>query len=125
LRSKAIALALLALVSFLGPLLETLLTGGVEPFGKWEIGETLVALVLVFWWYHVDKAEHGYRAGPLMNGGMLLVLAVALPVYLLRSRGWKRGALAIAVAAALFLVLLGLGEAGEWLGKKNGPALGG
>jgi len=121
LRSKPLALGLLALVSFSGPFLEMLLTGGVAPFGKWEIGETLLALVLVFWWYHVDKAEHGYRAGPLMNGGMLLVMALALPVYLVRSRGWKRGAVAIAVATGVFLVLLGLGELGEWSAKKMGP----
>lgn len=120
-RSKVIALALLALVSFLGPFLEMLITGRVEPFGAWEIGETIVALVLVFWWYHVDKGQLGYRAGPLMNGGMLLVMALAMPIYLIRSRGWKRGAIAIAVAVAIFLVLLGLGEAGEWLGKKMGP----
>ena len=123
-RSKRFALALLALVSFLGPFLEMLITGRVEPFGAWEIGETIVALVLVFWWYHVDKAEHGYRAGPLMNGGMLLVLAVAMPIYLVRSRGWKRGAIAIAVAAAIFLVLLGLGEAGEWLGAAINGSVG-
>jgi len=121
LRSKPLALGLLALVSFFGPFLETLLTGGVESFGKWEIGETLLALVLVFWWYHVDKAEHGYRAGPLMNGGMLLVMALAMPIYLVRSRGWKRGAIAVAVAIGLFLVLLGLGELGELLAKKMGP----
>ena len=117
-RSKTVALALLALVSFFGPFLEMLLTGRVEPFGKWEIGETLLALVLVFWWYHVDKAERGYRAGPLMNGGMLLVMALAMPIYLVRSRGWKQGGIATAVAIALFLVLLGLGEAGEYLAAR-------
>ena len=117
-RSKHLALALLALLSFFGPFLEMLLTGGVEPFGKWEIVETLLALVLVFWWYHVDKAERGYRAGPLMNGGMLLVMALAMPIYLVRSRGWKQGGIATAVAIALFLVLLGLGEAGEYLAAR-------
>ena len=117
-RSKHLALALLALVSFFGPFLEMLLTGGVESFGKWEIGETLLALVLVFWWYHVDKTERGYRAGPLMNGGMLLVMALAMPIYLVRSRGWKQGGMATAVAVALFLVLLGLGEAGEYLAAR-------
>jgi drug/metabolite transporter (DMT)-like permease len=121
LRSKTISLALLAVLSFVGPFLETLLTGSVEPFGKWEIGETLLALVLVFWWYHVDKAERGYKAGPLMNGGMLLVMALAMPIYLVRSRGWQRGAIATAVAIGLFLVLLGLGELGEWCAKKMGP----
>ena len=120
-RSKTVALGLLAVVSLLGPFLETLVTGGVEPLGRWEIGETVLALILVFWWYHVDKAERGYRAGPLMNGGMLLVMALAMPIYLVRSRGWKRGVLASLVAIALYLVLYGLGEAGEWLGKKWGP----
>ena len=93
-----------------------LLTGRVESFGGWEIGETLIALVLVFWWYHVDKAEHGYRAGPLMNGGMLLVLALAMPIYLVRSRGWKRGGVAIAIALAFALASFALGEAGERTG---------
>ena len=120
-RSKTVALGLLAVVSLLGPFLETLVTGGVEPLGRWEIGETVLALILVFWWYHVDKAERGYRAGPLMHGGMLLVMALAMPLYLVRSRGWKRGVLASLVAIALYLFLDGLGEAGEWLGKKWGP----
>jgi len=115
LRSKAVALALLALVSFFGPFLEMLVTGRVEPYGTWEIVETLVALALVFWWYHVDKDQHGYQAGPLMNGGMLLVMALAMPIYLIRSRGWKRGMLAIAIAAAFAAVGFGLGELGEYL----------
>jgi hypothetical protein len=123
--SKYIALGLLTAVSFFGPFAESLITGTVEPYGKWELTETLVALVLIFWWYHIDKAEHGYRAGPLLNGGMLLAVIVAMPIYFIRSRGWKRGAIATAFAIGVFAVLLGLGEAAEWLGKKMGPALGG
>jgi hypothetical protein len=125
LRSKVLALSLLALVSFFGPFAEGLITGNIEPYGKWELAETFVALVLIFWWYHVDKAEHGYRAGPLLNGGMLLAVILAMPIYFVRSRGWKRGALATAVALGVFAVLLGLGEAGEFLAQKSGPALGG
>ncbi len=117
-RSKVVALALLAAVSFLGPFLEMLVAGHIEPYGKWELGETLLALVLIFWWYHIDKAEHGYRAGPLMNGGMLLAVVVAMPIYFVRSRGWKRGAQATLVAAVVFGVLYGLGEAGEYLGSR-------
>jgi hypothetical protein len=118
LRSKNIAIALLAALSFLSPFLEAMLTGGIEALGEWEIAATLAALVLVFWWYHVDKAERGYRAGPLMNGGMLLVMVIALPVYLLRSRGWKRGAVAAAIALAVLGALFALEAAGEWLGMK-------
>jgi hypothetical protein len=115
LQSKNAAIALLAALSFLSPFLEVMVTGGVEPLGKWEIGATLLALVLVFWWYHLDKAERGYRAGPLMNGGMLLVMVVALPVYLLRSRGWKRGTAAAAIALAFLGALFALEAFGEWL----------
>ena len=114
-RSKSIALGLLALVSFFGPFLEMLVNGHIEPYGRWELTETVAALVLVFWWYHVDKAEHGYRAGPLMNGGMLLAVVVAMPVYFVRSRGWKKGARATLVAGLVFAALYGLGEAGEYL----------
>ena len=96
--------------------MEVLLTGRVDPYGKFELGEALLALTLVFWWYHVDKAEHDYRAGPLMNGAMIVLLAVALPVYFLRSRGWKRGAAATVIAIALAAVSFGLGELGEVLG---------
>jgi hypothetical protein len=106
----------LGALSLLAPVVEIAATGGVDELGPWAIGEALVSLVPVFWWYHLDKAERGYRAGPLLNGGMLALTIVALPVYLIRSRGWKRGGIAIAWAAAIFGVLLALEEAGEWLG---------
>jgi len=104
-------------VSFAGPLIEVLVTGQVEDFGRFSMGETAIAMALVFWWFHVDKRSHGYRAGPLMNGGVLAAAAIALPVYFVRSRGWKRGVLATLVAAGVFLVSLLLENAGEWLGK--------
>ena len=95
-----------------------LATGRVEEFGRFEMVETFLAIALVFWWYHVDKRSHGYRAGPLMNGGVLAAAIVALPVYFVRSRGWKRGALATLAGLAFFGITLALGELGEWLGMR-------
>ena len=94
---------------------------GVVPLGRWELAKTFVALVLIFWWYHVDKAEHGYRAGPLLNGGMLLAVIVAMPIYFIRSRGWRAGALTTGLAIVFLCVIFGLEEAGEWLGARFGP----
>jgi hypothetical protein len=113
---KTAALVLLAALSFASPLAETLVTGRVEMLGTFGLIETLVSLVLLFWWYHLDKAERGYAAGRLMNAGVLVAAVIALPIYLLRSRGWKHGARAVALAGAFLALTFVLGEAGEWLG---------
>jgi hypothetical protein len=78
--------------------------------------------VLIFSWYHLDKAERGYRSGILMNAGVAAFAAVALPIYFVRTRGWKQGAVATVVAVLLFGVLLILGGLGEWLGSVLRPA---
>lgn len=114
---KHVALVVLGAIAFLCPLLEMLFTGNVDdPFSKFGIAGTLLSLLSIFWWYHADKRERNYRAGRLMNAGMLVALVVALPIYLIRSRGWKGGAIALLLAAAVFGVTFALGEAGEWIG---------
>jgi hypothetical protein len=95
---------------------ERIATGRVDDFSTWAIVDTVISLVLIFWWFHVDKLERGYRAGKLMNAGMLVMVVIALPVYLIRSRGWKRGGIAIAIAGAFLLLMLGFETAGEYLG---------
>ena len=103
-------------MSFAGPLVEVLATGQVEDFGKFDMVETFVGVALIFWWYHADKRSRGYEAGALMNGAVIVAAAVALPIYFVRSRGWKRGGLAVLAAVIVFGATLALGEAGEWLG---------
>jgi hypothetical protein len=117
LKPKVLALGILALLSFVSPLIERIATGRVETFGTFGMVETVVSLVVLFWWYHVDKGERNYRAGPLMNGAVLALAIVALPVYFIRSRGWKKGALAIGLALAFLGATLVLSELGEKLGE--------
>jgi hypothetical protein len=93
-----------------------LITGQVQDFGRFEMVETFFGIALIYWWYHADKRRRGYCAGPLMNGGVIVAAVVALPIYFVRSRGWKRGLAATLVALAFFAVTLALGELGEWLG---------
>ena len=120
-RPKALALIILAVLSFVAPLAERWATGRVEPFSNYGLVEMALSLVILFRWYHVDKAEQAYRAGKLMNAGVLLLAVVALPVYFIRSRGWQRGTRATAVALLFLGVTLALGEAGEWLGAWFAP----
>ena len=116
-KRKPLVLGLLALVSFASPIAERWITGRVEEMSPFDIGATIVSVALIFWWYHQDKAERDYRAGPLMNGGILALAIVAFPVYFVRSRGWKKGLLATAIAAAVLALYLGLGELGDRLGE--------
>ncbi len=105
-RPKPLALIMLAVISFIAPLAERWATGRVDPFSSYGLAEMALSLVTLFWWYHLDKAEHAYQAGKLMNAGVLLVAVVALPVYFIRSRGWQRGTRSIALALAFLGVTL-------------------
>ena len=104
-------------MSFAGPLVEVLVTGQVEDYGRFELAETFVAIALIYWWYHSDKQRHGYSAGPLLNGGVIIAAIIALPIYFVRSRGWKRGGLATLGAVIVLGITVGLGELGEMLGN--------
>jgi hypothetical protein len=119
-RQKAYALGLLALLSLVGPLVEALATGRVETLGKFDLVETFLAIPLLYWWYHVDKRQRNYTAGPLMNAGVIAAAVIALPVYFIRSRGWKRGAIATAIGFLVLGITLLLGELGERIGVALG-----
>lgn len=115
-KAKTAALVLLALVSLVAPLIERWATGRVEAFSTFDLGATFVALALIFWWYHADKRERNYQAGPLMNAGVVAASILALPIYFVRSRGWKGGMMATGWAALFLAANYLLGEAGERLG---------
>jgi hypothetical protein len=117
-KGKAAALTALAAISFLMPAIERAMTGRVEMLSSYGLVETALSLIALFWWYHLDKAEHNYRAGKLMNAGVLIFAAIALPIYFVRSRGWKRGGIAILCALLFLAVMFVLEEAGEWLGAR-------
>jgi hypothetical protein len=118
-KHKAWALAILAAISLLGPVLEMLVTGRIEPYGNFAMAEVFVSIAPIYWWYYLDKNETRYRAGPLMNAGVIALAIVALPIYFVRSRGWKRGGLFILMLAVAVGVTTVLG----WLGEEIGGAI--
>jgi len=123
-RQKIIALAVLAAIILMAPIVEGLATGKVESMSPYDIAGTVLSLVPLYWWYHMDKAEHHYRAGALMNVGIGLVAIIALPIYLIRSRGWRRGGTAIALGAAFTGLLYLLEWLGEWIGENLAGSIG-
>jgi hypothetical protein len=51
-----------------------------------------------------------------MNGSVIVVAIIALPLYFVRSRGWKRGGLATVAALLAVGISFALGELGKALG---------
>ena len=116
-KAKHRALLMLAVVSFLIPMGQWLiLKRRVEPWSTIELAQVALTTYAIYWWYVLDKRERGFRAGPLQNIGVIFLNIVALPIYFVRSRGWKRGAIAtlgmlgVAICAGLLV------WAGEWTG---------
>lgn len=111
------SLAILAVISLAVPLVEVVMTGRSEELGPYALAQNLLSIPPIFWWYHVDKAAHGYRAGPLMNAGVVALAIVALPIYFIRTRGWKKGSISILKGIVVVAAITALGAAGEWIGK--------
>ena len=113
---KVYALALLAAISFLSPLIEMVATGRIEEYGKFGMAEIFLSIAPIYWWYYVDKAQMNFRAGPIQNACVIAVAIVALPVYFIRSRGWKRGSFFILMMAVALTISIALEAAGEAIG---------
>lgn len=113
---KRRALGTLALVAILVPFSEVLLTGRSEVIGRFALLEGFLLIPPVYWWYHIDKTERQYEASTLMNVCLIAFLAIALPIYFVSSRGWKRGVLATLGAFGVLVVIGILGAVGATIG---------
>ena len=74
------------------------------------IAEGLALAFFALRWCILDSQELGRRIGRWMLLTIFLITMVGVPIYLLRTRGMRRGLIACAVFAGLFGLLMGL----EW-----------
>jgi hypothetical protein len=91
-------------------------TGGIDPFSKFDMAETLVGITSIYWWYYADKDQRNFRTGIVQNVGVILFAIVALPIYFIRSRGWKGGGIATLGAAGVLAAIVALEYVGEAIG---------
>jgi hypothetical protein len=74
-------------------------TGSSQPI------ETLLIFgmaMLIFFWYRFDSDLRGFQRTPLLNFAMVMVAALAMPYYLIRTRGWPQAQFSIAKAIGVF-----------------------
>lgn len=68
--------------------------------------------LLIFAWYRLDTEQFGYRRSVWLNVGVLAFSLLALPYYFFRSRGAKRGFIAVGLFILLLLGFMALETAG-------------
>ena len=113
---KRSALILLLMASLLVPFLEVQITGQVAPFSKFAALYSALSAIGIYWWYVVDKWHRQFRAGTFQNIGIIIISAIALPIYFIRSRGWRLGSVAILKAFGCLILLGAALGVGEWAG---------
>jgi hypothetical protein len=72
-------------------------------------GSAVIAVVLIAAWCHYDSWQRSYTIGTPLRILILLLAAIGVPVYLLRTRGW-RGLISIVLAGAFLGLMIVL----EW-----------
>jgi len=82
---KALILGALALTTFLQGAIDQYFYPGqlLPPTTLWLMP---IGIFLLFWWYVVDAKQRGYRRGPILNVGVILLALLALPLLLPISR---------------------------------------
>lgn len=68
--------------------------------------------MLIFFWYRFDSDLRGFQRTPLLNFAMVMIAALAMPYYLIQTRGWPQAQFSIAKAIGVFfgsIVLATLG----------------
>lgn len=68
-----------------------------------ELGLVFAMVFLIFLWYRIDADQRGFQRTALLNVAIVMIAAVAVPYYLIRSRGWQEGQLAVLKAIGVFL----------------------
>lgn len=97
--TKQAILIALFLLTFVDGLVAQYFYPGVE-FPPTTLWFSFTYAFLGFCWYHIDTNERNYKRTILLNIGIIGFGFIAFPYYFLRSRGLKKGLLAI------FLLLL-------------------
>jgi hypothetical protein len=99
-KSKSAVLIAIAVLSFISGAVVQYLNRAGSPMEFVFLG---LAAFLIFYWYHIDTEERGYRRTSLLNISVIALAVVALPYYFFRSRGTKGGFVAVGFFVLAFV----------------------
>jgi hypothetical protein len=110
---KNIVLLAITFASFVFGVIEQYCYPGVL-FPPTMMASTLMSVVLIFAWYRFDAEEMAYKRSRWLNIGVVALGFLALPYYFFRSRGAKRGFIAVGNMILVFVVSVGSSAAGQY-----------
>jgi hypothetical protein len=111
-KPKTTALSLIAALSFISGAVLEYTQSSDSPV---ELAFLGAGTLLVFYWYHLDSSERGYKRTALLNIGVIALAILALPYYFFRSRGARGGLIAMALFIVTLIGVNILAEAGQYL----------
>lgn len=63
----------------------------------------LMSAGAIFAWFRADAIGRAYRRSSFLNVAVFGLAGLALPYYFIRSRGWKRGGMAVLASIGILL----------------------
>jgi hypothetical protein len=78
---------------------------------------SFAALFFIFLWYRIDSDSRGFRRSPLLSVAVVGVTILALPYYLIRTRGIRQGTLATLVMILVAVGYSAMGYLGQWVSR--------
>ncbi|HUT40830.1 MAG TPA: hypothetical protein VM011_05750 [Gammaproteobacteria bacterium] len=117
-RGKTLVLVVLGLSALIAGLLDPLFGVPDSGYMWFNLALSLFCAILVFTWYYLDSDEHTYRRTPLLNAMVVAAGVFAIPWYLFRSRGARRGLRAFGLFLLASLAWLVLAAAGMEIGER-------
>ncbi len=70
-----------------------------------HISTTILFTILIFMWFLADSKAIEYKPSRLLKVGVVVLAVVAIPIYLVKSKGYKRAGLSLLKFLVFFIVL--------------------
>ncbi len=80
-----------------------------DPYHPSEVATAMVVVLFAlatFAWFRADAIQRSYPRSPFLNVAVFGLAALALPYYFFRSRGWKKGGIAVLTALGVFIAVI-------------------
>ena len=99
---------------FVFTLTEFFVTGTIGVFGPFPFANGVLIAILALWWLRLD-AEDGHPSGYILKVFTVVFVPLPLMYHLFRTRGFKKGIVAIVAMIGLLVLFSLSGRAGEYV----------